>query len=471
MIFLKKLTPFTLPFLLAACGNDDIDPSDLQTPDVYEFSSLTDSSAISSVEYKEVITRHILINELNHLLGSEYLQEIGATKGRAAVLELLNRIYTAGTGALTNNLVNVNLYNDQSEATPINGTPLQSGLIPLQTTFADLSPNINLRDAMPGLAYDLPFRDENNSFLGEFIGWDINDVNDEDLLPDAMIQSWFNSVATLASDDDDTTTYYENNFNYRELIVQFLSSVLFYPQAATFHLNEQQGLFAENINISAPYTELQHQWDLAFAHYGFARDTKTLGPNKVSEQADYDNNGDGSIDLYSEYSFNFSRQAALKDIQATFVDTNYSSKTIQAFLTGRQLIDLNYIDSSQVQNFRSEINIQANIILDNWENSLAATMVQSINLLSQSVQFIELDPDLEKIYATQWAKLKATTMGFQFNNNSQFSVDNLKAFHDYIGKTPIKNRSIVTYYLTDLFDARLLLQAQFNISEDNVNAW
>ncbi len=472
MIFLKKLTPFTLPFLLAACGNDDLDPSDLHTPDTYEFSSLTVPSAESSVEYKEVITRHILINELNHLIGSEYLQTVGATQGKDAVIELLNRIYKIGTKDQLNNLVSVNLYDAESaDATPINGTPLLSGLALLQTTFSDLSPNINLQDVMPGIAYDLPYRDEFNADFGELIGWEKFDVGDEDLLPDALIQHWFERIATFASDDDDSTSYFEANLDYKTLIVQFLSATLSYPQVATFHLNEQQGLVAENSNIGQPYTNLQHQWDLAFGHYGLARDAKSLGASQISEQADNDSNGDGTIDLYAEYSYAFAQHAALKDMQSTFVDTNFSTKTVQAFLTGRQLIDLNYSDSTQIHNFRSKINEQASNILTNWENSLIATMVQNINALSKSVSYVELAPSLEQTYATQWANLKATALSLQFNENSPLGEDKLEALHSYIGSSPIIMRAGIPYYTTDLFDARTLLQSQFNISQDNINAW
>mgnify|MGYP000597012727 CR=1 FL=1 len=472
MIFLKKLTPFTLPFLLAACGNDDLDPSDLQTPNIYEFSSLTDPSAESSVEYKEVITRRILINELDHLIGSEYLQTIGAAPGgKDAVIELLNRIYKIGTKDQTNNLVSVNLYNEQSEATPINGAPLLSGLTLLQTTFADLPPNINLQDVMPGLAYDLPYRAENNADYGELIGWSKHDVNDEDLLPDTLIQLWFERIATFASDGDDTTTYFEANLDYKTLIVQFLSATLFYPQAAAFHLNEQQGLLTENSNTGQPYTELQHHWDLAFGHYGLARNAKTLGPNQISEQADNDSNGGGTIDLYSEYNFAFAQQAALKDIQATFVDANYSTKTLQAFLAGRHLIDLNYSDNTQLHNFRAKINVQANNILTNWENSLAATMVQNINELSQSVNYIGISPSLDQTYANQWANLKARSLGLQFNANSQLNREDLEMLHGHIGNAPAINRSQIPSNLNELFSARTLLQTQFNFSEENILAW
>ncbi len=471
MIFLKKLTPFTLPFLLAACGNDDLDPNDLQTPDTYEFSSLTDPAAESSVEYKEVITRHLLINELDHLIGSEYLQTIGATQGKDAVIDLLNRVYKIGTKDQANNLVSVNLYNEQSEATPINGAPLLSGLALLQTTFADLSPDINLQDSMPGLAYDLPYRAEDNTEHGELIGWDIVDMHDEDLLPDALIQQWFERIAVYASDNDATTNYSKYNQDYKTLIVQFLSAALTYPQASTFQLNEQQGLLSENINSDQPYTALQHQWDLAFGHYGAARDAKILGPDQVNQLADNDSNSDGNIDLYSEYNFAFAQQAALKDTQAIFTDTNYSTKTLQAFLTGRQLMDLNYTDNSQNYNFRSKVNIQAGNILTNWENSLAAAMIQNINGLSVSVQYVELVPNLEKTYAIQWANLKTLSMALQFNANGQLSREDLETLQGHIGRDPIYNKGQIPSHTRELYSARTLLQTRFNFSEENTTAW
>jgi hypothetical protein len=470
MNFLKKLTPFTLPFLLVACGNDDIDSTDLHVPDTYEFRSLTDPSSESSVKYKEIITRRMLIKELDNLIGSEYLQTVGSTLGREAVIELLNRIYKIGTKDNPNNLVSVNLYNDQSEATPINGAPLLSGLAPLQTTFAHLTPDVNLQDTMPGLAYDLPYRNADNTDLGVLIGWKKNGVNDEDLLPDALIQQWFERIAILASDDDETSKYSELNLDYKTLVVQFLSATLFYPQVARFHLNEYQGLLSDNSNTNQPYTELQHQWDLAFGHYGLARDAKNLGVNQIIAQADNDSNGDGKINLYSEYNYSFSQQAALKDMQATFADTNYLTKTLQAYLTGRQLIDLNYSDSTQIQNFPAKINVQASNIITNWENSQAATMVQYINALSQSAEFVE-NPIFDSIYARQWASLKTLAVGLQFNLNGQLNANDLTTIHDNIGIAPIFDRRQIPAHIRELYLARTLLQTRFNFSEENMNIW
>ncbi len=470
MTFLKKLTPFTLPFLLVACGNDDIDPTDRYIPETYEFRSLTDPSAVSSIEYKDVITRHILINELDNLIGSQYLQTVGVTLGKDAVMELLNRIYKIGTKDQPNNLVSVNLYSEQGEATPINGTPLLSGLPLLQTTYADLSPNINLQDSMPGIAYELPYKNEINTDFGELVGWRKNEVVDENLLADTLIQNWFEEIATLASDDDDATRFIRSTFDYKTLIVQFLSATLFYPKVATFHLNEQHGLLSSNTNTNQPYTELQHEWDLAFGYYGFSRDAKAIGINQIAKQADNDSNSDGTIDLYAEYNFPLAQQAALKDTQATFADTNYSTKTLQAYLTGRQLIDLHFTDNTEIENFRAQINVQASDVLINWENSQIATLVQYVNSAALSTKFIEV-PLFESLYATNWANLKALSTSLQFNSNSQLSSEDIVELSNHIGDAPIFNKTQIANHLKSLYSARTLLQTRFNLSEENMNVW
>ena len=111
----KKVALISLPLLLTACGDDDLDPDSINAPDVYNFTSLTDPSAVSSVDYKEATTRLVLIEELNYLIGSQYFLEYAESHGKDDAIILLNRAYTEGTkSSFINNLASVSLYTGNS---------------------------------------------------------------------------------------------------------------------------------------------------------------------------------------------------------------------------------------------------------------------------------------------------------------------------------------------------------------------
>ncbi len=126
MKILKGTTLFALPLLLVACGNDDLDTISIQAPDVYEFTSLLDPSAISSVDYKEATTQLILINELDHFIASDALQ-VGNSKEDA--LSKMNSLYKSGTQTFAiNNLLTSDIYSTENKATELHGLTLDSNI-------------------------------------------------------------------------------------------------------------------------------------------------------------------------------------------------------------------------------------------------------------------------------------------------------------------------------------------------------
>jgi hypothetical protein len=467
MVFLKKLTLFTLPLLLSACGNDDLDPNDIGTPDIYQFASQTDPAATSSVDYREATTRIILIKELQSLINSNYLQEVGVAQGKEAVIALLNRVYSAGTQSISN----VNLYNNQSIPTPISG--VTNTLDKLQTDFSNLVNPVNLKSTMPGIFANLIYRKDGNSDLGYLIGWSKAGVNDGDELADIMIQDWFGQVAILAADIDPTSKTTRNGINYQTLISNFLNAAIPYYQATRTLLSMSYGLQASNSSQTS-YTQLQHNWDLAYGYFGSNSHYKSKGHTINASQSEFDHNGDGKIDLFSEMNFNHSIDAASLDARSPLTDTNFSEAIVQAFLDGRQLIN-NHIDTDIAGNaeFSQALLHEASVITRNWDRVMAAQLIHYLNRAAVSSVHYGPIPALNDIYANDWANVKSYALALQFNPDSLMSKDELIEIHTLIGSFPVvkNDTNKLRTYSNKLLMARDKIGSIYNISEMNLLNW
>ncbi len=448
MIFLKKLTPFTLPFLLAACGNDDLDPDAINAPDIYEFTSVTDPSAISSVDYKDATTRLVLIKELEHLLNSDYLQRYAEDNGKEAAVALLNRVYEGGTKLdFSDNLISVNLYDDSSTPTPIQSINFTNET----ATFSSLSENINLKEAMPGIRINLPLRKiVNGAYVGEFLGWSIININNGDAFPNTMIQQWFDKIATLATDTDnsgefDTTTQFsESNINYRDLIITFLSASIPYSEITNIHLNTD-GLTADNSqnDSSLPYTQLEHHWDMAFGYFGTRVTAKNESLENIAATAN------NSVNLVNEMVFDTAAATAQRDLDAVSGTSYLSRSIIKSALTGRQLIS---------SNRTSQLDSYSKIISDSWEKTLAATLIHHINGTIDN----GLTPNFD-----HWSHMKAYSLALQFNPNTSMPIDTMRNILNSFGTTPGSDQD----YLINIFNIRSVIQKNYQFPIDDSKNW
>ncbi len=480
MTFLKRLTPFTLPFLLVACGNDDLAEFSVQAPDVYEFGSLTDPAAPSSVDYKEATTRLMLIKELEYLISSDYLQHVGHTSGKEAVLELLNTIYQGGTKTNITSLVNSNIYDrydpenlEDSGKTPIKSIELEAGDSLLQSSFDDLTQGINLQDMMPGRGAQL-LHQENSKDL--FIGWSKRDI-DADKMSDHLIQTWFTGIAYLAEDSNtegeaDLSTKYYTTLDLKQLITTFLMGSIPYLHSASIHLDAENGLTASNnSDTTASYTDLQHQWDMAFGYFGSPTNANLLELTQLKNTTYFDLNNDQSIDLTSEYNFYFSNNAATRDADATLFDTRFHRNIQSDFLAGRALIDYQVHNNSlELNTLNVELSQIKNNILVNWETSLVAKMIHHINNIAVVAPDWELHAIYNNSYLYHWSELKALATILQFNTQSKIDIETLKDMHTDIGGEPNKTNLLNTF-LNKLFNLRFELAETYNFSQEDYEAW
>ncbi len=468
MKILKGITLFTLPLVLLACGNDDLDPDAINAPDIYEFTSLTDPSAPSSVEYLEATTQLTLINELENLIESDELSELGESQGEAAVIERLNRVYEQGTKSeYPTNLANTNIYTDQSGATLIQGFDLPEELSPLQSDYSALKSEINLKDTMPGILQELNYRNPIDSEKGVFIGWNISGYSNGDEVANQLIQQCFKGIAILLSDSDDTTDYVQmfGGTDYKAFAISFLKSTITYYQLVSVHLNLQKLLTAnpEGTQTEA-YTELQHQWDQAFGYFGGRSNYlkhKSLSPYN-------DDNQDGKIDLSSEYNFYLANEARHRD-NTPVPETAFSYDIIENFLLGRTIIDTSFKENSN--EWQAELPYYTNKILTNIEKLMIGNLIHHLNQIKYTAKFYLLGDAFKRDYYTAWSNSKGAALALQFNPNSTLSRDQLIEINDLIGGKPQTSSNSIANYLKDIDETITILRDTYNIGITTTNAW
>ncbi len=424
MNFLKKLTPFTLPLLLVACGDDDLDTSGIQAPNAYEFSSLTDPSAPSSVDYRVATTQLALIKELEYLIGSDELQAYGQGKDRAIVIELLNRVYEGGTKTSFNkNLTEVNLYDDLSTPTPVKGIVIGDGTLTFATSsFAE---NTNIKETVS-------------------------------LATDEQIQDWFFNIATLATDDDNTTRFTSNGFNYQALVIGYLSVAMPFDRASNTHLNAT-GLGANNTrdNSNLSFTQLEHNWDLAFGYFGTSQLAKTQSLDSIIT------NNQNGVSRLNNYVFDVAEATAQRDLDSTLREANFSQSIINDFLNGRAIISLDK-DHASFDKQTSLIGNHADNILYNWEKALAATLIyHTKNTIIKRYTIDEYD--------FHWAMMTVYAQAIAMSPNSLLASEDIAILT--ANKLDASDTNKQTNYLTTLYVAEQNIKQTYGFSESDVASW
>jgi hypothetical protein len=476
MKLVKGLSVLSAAILLAACGGDskDDDKNSLIVPETYTFESKVEAGA-SSVSHSGQATRHILINELKKVIASTELQ--GATAVDASTM--LNSVYASGTKDADTSLVKVDVYSGNSGVTDVNVSIDTPQAILEQDDFSKVSDDKNLQGKMAGK--------DNPLTAGEFIGWDVVTVPGDDSVkgegvntaPEVLMQQWLAQIAVLAGDSDKKDSYVTaEGLDLQQLVQKFALGAVTYSQAAEDYLKADKGLLKQNSagdkDGAKPYTSLEHQWDEGFGYFGAAHDYNLYTDVQNADQQDNDTNLDGYIDLYSEYSFGNSVNAAKRDKgSASFVATDYSRNAMNAFLTGRAIIQANFgTDPVEGQGYHVALVDQATIALNNWEKAIAATVVHYINdVVADYDKFLTEDFNHTGL-AKHWSEMKGFALGLQFSPIAIISMDDLKSVHAAFGEAPeLSSQTAVDAYVVKLLAARDTLQAAYGFNADNVANW
>ncbi len=228
--------------------------------------------------------------------------------------------------------------------------------------------------------------------------------------------------AAASKDGFDPTTGY----NYTQLISKFAMGAVFYNQAVDNYLDEK--LNADNKPNDKPYkqgahyTGKEHVWDEAFGYWGAAAHSLKLSAKENYEIAKMKNlqaadaNGDGIVDLKSEYNFAHSYYASSFDKGGK---TNYFKTVTQAFIDGRQIIT-NANGQKLTDSQREKLISLAGTIERNWEKVLAEAVFKYAGSVYKDIdklkELLESNSDTSKAfstYAKHWGELKGFAMAMQ----------------------------------------------------------
>lgn len=464
-----SLSLLSAAVLMTACGGDDSNGSNkVKAPDTYTFESKVEDGA-SSVSYGGQVARNALINELKSLIGSSSLEEVPDTETSVddAVLEKLTLVYEIGTSSpegATYNLTSQNAYTLAAEETPVGISVTDDTL--LQAGYGDLSDDKNLYGKMAGI--------DNPLSMDEFVGWTVT-ADSEDEKPDALVRSWFDAIAAQAADDGHTGKVYvsDTGLDYQQLIQKFQLGAVSFSQTANDYLKADKGLLKQNTtgdkDGTKPYTALEHQWDEGFGYFGAARDYNDYTDAQLKDQKDNDTNGDGEIDLESEYTFAMAQYANKRD--SSIEGADYSKTIMDAFLAGRQIISDNVgEDPVAGEGYHADLVELAEVIVGAWEEIFAANVIHYINATLEDMAAIDTEDYDFDAHAKHWSEMKGFALAQQFNPIAEIELSELKTLHNLLDEAPVLAGGDIEGYSDDLEEARTLLKDIYGF-EGDVTEW
>jgi len=218
----------------------------------------------------------------------------------------------------------------------------------------------------------------------------------------------------------------DTGFDYTQLISKFAMGAVFYNQAVNSYLGSKMEIGqkpnSKPYKEGAYYTGKEHSWDEAFGYWGSAAHALTLSAEqnynvaKKKDMASADFNGDGSVDLYSEYTFAHAYYASSYDKGGK---TNYLATINEAFISGREIIrdaggrDLNFDE-------RTKLLAERDIIRNNWEKVIAESVFKYAGSTYKDIVALETiveangdTTDAFRKYAKHWGELKGFALALQ----------------------------------------------------------
>ena len=362
----------------------------------------------NTVSYSGQIARHVLEQSLKKLAGK------GNGGGNAADLEAQMLSY----------------FNGSNDDLPIIAPKSKDGFKIKQTSLHQISKGKNIS----GKFYD-----------GAMPAWPGN-MSGKDVA--------YNMIAMAAKSNKGFDA--DTGYDWAQLISKYTMGAMAYNQAVDNYLDEK--LSAEKKPNNKPYkdgahyTGKEHSWDEAFGYWGAAAHQHGFNPNKVYEiakmknQGAADKNGDGMVDLKSEYVFGPCYYAAAFDRSGT-KSTNYTNTMFDAFLDGRKLITAAAGDALS-DSERSQLKAYAATIEENWEKVLAEAVFKYAGSVYKDINKMKdlSGDDLNKAYRTyakHWGELKGFAMAMQ-SGKSNLGATATK-MNELIGFGPVTlNNSYVT---------------------------
>ena len=472
-----------LTFLVAGCGGNGTGAGGTVPPETYSF----EREDVSTVSYIGQITRQVLISDVVDVMKSISAEVLAGTNlekydTSQEVFDILNALYELGGAA------------DPSRELP---SLVDEGDSMLQATYADLNDK-NLKDKLAGNDTSTDHKDWSTAF----IGWSTDSlvVDSEGTLgtPDtpeelAMALFWTfagqaASAATGSPPIDAATPLYLTpaGHDLTQLVQKFLLGAVNFSQGTEDYLDddlEDKGILAANeIAEDAAYTSLEHHWDEGFGYWGAARDYSAYTDDEIAASGGrpdfafgyFDTNGDGQIDLKSEFNFSASVNAAKRDRGSdASAPTDFTGDADLAWRSGRAIIAEAFASGQEVD--MAALMAQRDVIVSTWEKAIAATAIHYINDVLGDMEAAGTEDYSFADHAKHWSELKGFALSFQFNPRSPMSESAFAAVHDAIGDAPVgaspDSPNKDSDYRNALVGARQMIGDAYGFDEANVAGW
>ena len=398
---------------------DWFDDGIMDTPEVYEFESRFDDE--SSVYYNGQVVRNLLMNDIKTQAGTD------ASSGDATTLLSMMANDDATREILTS----------------------AGDMSTVQTYYHDISTS-HLNDRLEAVS------DYTANGFGQNAG--------------TLISGWVTELV-----DGGLT----NSSGHRldQMIQKTLWGAVAYWQGTSKYMSKIPTDDNTVADDGDNWTAMEHHWDESFGYFGAARDYNTGYTDDADRKSDpyHDTNGDGSIDLGSEYNIGWAVTAAKRDL-CNDCDTDYDfTKTIfDAYLEGRTLI--------HNQGDLASILVQRDIILENWEKVAAAVTIHYINDVAEDMAALyQADPTAGPLSESSadlnnhWAEMRAYAMSLMYNDFKVITDAQLETLYTTMGTAPVYpeagSEAFYTYHGLLLSTAKSVLQEAYGFSDANMDNW
>ena len=463
-------------------------------PEVYAYDGVF-VPGTSAVSYTGQTARHMLIAGL-----TDAVVALTERPGEAALITSELQFYVEGDGV---------------DVTPHGFTVKGNENVIPGPTYGDVSTGKNLDGKIAGGNGE--GGGETSRLIGEFIGWD--EGMDADPLPIELADWYIDRLAAEASDGTtptiatptdpavsiNTVTVDAWGRDYRQLLQKFLLGAVTLSQGTNDYFQTD---FAAALDQEGTknYTAGEHDFDEAFGYFGAARDYNSYTDDEAAGKGGrdgwgngyHDTDGDGNIDLRSEFVFGNAQNCAKRDrgTAGNANPTDYSKEAMDAFLAGRQILSNAAHDGELTDEAHTALMAQIEIAAKTWERCVAATVVHYINDTIadmgdyQAPNFVDLDNFLDM--AKHWGEMKGFALGLQFSPFSPFrdgsvegiDVADLSTVLDLMGDAPVladgsqagvpptgTAQEAIDAYVADLIAARSTLQTAYEFDAENVENW
>ena len=429
----------------------------------YEFSNRFGEG--SSISYSGQTARHALIAALKSYMGGlETSISMTGVFEEGLIVSILNKFFDCADDLCGGESITV------------------SGPVEIdQVSISDISSG---KDLVGKVAGNDPVG-QHKDWSTEFVGW-----GDELYTPESLIRAWFEQVeqqAIAISNGEFTSTpsgemiprpdLSSTGLDYTQLVQKFLLGAIAFSQGADDYLDdtdEGKGLLSSNDVVveGKTYTALEHNWDEGFGYFGAARDYLAYTDDEIASkdgrpefQGAHDTNGDGVIDLVSEYNWGHSVNAAKRDRGHS---TDLTQDAFDAFLQGRRLIAS--ADGNLSEEQFAELKAYRDTAVLAWEKAIAATVIHYIN---DTIGDMDSGDEYDfETHAKHWSEMKGFALSFQFNPRSPVSDEVFAQVHGLFGIAPaLPGDGNFDEYRTGLLEARSLLGAAYDFDDSDVETW